>query len=62
MSHEPREQCHLSTDILHLMTSSDFNAFTLKSFSCLALVQVDFAGTRMFCAPSCFRVFDEVKM
>ena len=38
-------------DLLHLMTSSDFNAIALRCpFHALAIVQVGFAGAKMFCA------------
>ena len=48
--------------VLHFMTSSDFNAIPLRCpFHALAIVQVGFAGAKMFCAPSCFRVLDEVE-
>ena len=50
-------------DLLHLMTSSDFNAIPLRCpFHAIAIVQVDFAGARSFVHLSCFRVFDEVKV
>ena len=45
------------------MTSfSDLNtAIPLRCpFHALAILQVGFAGAMIFCAPSCFRVFDEV--
>ena len=50
--------------LLHLkMTSfSDLNtAIPLRCpFHALAIVQVGFAGAKITCVPSCFRVLDEV--
>ena len=55
---------YLNMNILHMTFSSDLNtAIPLRCpFHGLPIVQVGFAGAKMFCAPSCFRVLDKVEI
>ena len=55
------KRIYMNLNLLHMTSSSDLNtAIPLRCpFHALAIVQVGFAGAKMFCAPSCFRVLDE---